>query len=97
MPDPTTSAPADTETPAERFKRIVLGSIEKTTATIAGASDSAGKTSAAIARLAATLDDAFPAAVIAPAGGGIDDDSAFYGADEMRPDFVARDDAAWRG
>lgn len=72
MPNPTPSAAPATETPAEKFRRIVAG-------------------------IAATLDDAFPAAVIAPAGGGIDDDSAFYGADEMRPDFVARDDAAWRG
>lgn len=50
-----------------------------------------------VAGIAERLDQDFPAAVIPPAAGGIDDDSAFYGSDDGRPAFVAADDAAWRG
>lgn len=50
-----------------------------------------------VAGIAERLDPDFPAAVIPPAAGGIDDDSAFYGSDDGRPAFVAADDAAWRG
>lgn len=51
-----------------------------------------------VLELAAPLDDDFPSLTVPPStAGSIDDDSAIYGADSQRPDFVARDDAAWKG